>query len=77
MYKDLDAWIKSCPFCLRGKTPRRSAPLQKNVTTTHPFECLGIDFMGPLPKSSTVFRYVLVIIDHFTNWVEAFLNPTK
>ena len=72
MYKDMEDWIKRCQFCQRRKTPRRSAPTQPNLRTTRPFECIGIDVLGPLPTSSTGFRYVIVFVDHFTGWVEAF-----
>jgi hypothetical protein len=40
--------------------------------TKKPFETFGID-IAYLPLSKNGFRYVLVAIDYFTNWVEASL----
>lgn len=34
------------------------------------FDCWGIDFMGPFPKSNSNL-YVLVCVDYVTKWVEA------
>lgn len=33
---------------------------------------LGLDFMGPFPRSKKGNTYVLVIVDYFTKWVELF-----
>lgn len=37
-----------------------------------PFERLQMDILGPLPTSSSGKRYLLVVVDCFTKWVEAF-----
>jgi len=37
-----------------------------------PFERVQMDILGPLPISSSGNRYLLVITDCFTKWVEAF-----
>jgi hypothetical protein len=34
------------------------------------FDVLGIDYMGPFPKSGK-FEYILVEVDYFSKWVEA------
>jgi hypothetical protein len=34
-------------------------------------DMIGIDVIGPLPKSTNNNRYILVIGDHFTRWMEA------
>ncbi len=33
---------------------------------------LGVDLMGPLPKSKKGNVYLLVVVDYFTKWVELF-----
>lgn len=33
---------------------------------------LGIDIMGPFPKSNKLHEYLLVVVDYFTKWVELF-----
>ena len=37
-----------------------------------PFERVQIDILGPFPITSLGNRYLLVVIDCFTKWVEAF-----
>jgi hypothetical protein len=72
MYKDLDVWIKSCVLCQERKGRRPPVTLQPNLITTRPFECIGIDVLGPLPLSNNRHRFIIVFVDHFTGWVEAF-----
>ena len=72
MYKDVDYTVRSCTRCQSRKTPRTHAALQPNLLTSHPFECVGVDVLGPLPRSTSGYRYIIVFIDHFTRWVEAF-----
>ena len=37
-----------------------------------PWEKLGMDLMGPLPRSEKGNTFLFVIIDYFTKWVEIF-----
>ena len=71
MYTDTCKFVKSCELCLKIKTttPKQNGLLQP-ITTIRPFELVGID-IAYLPNSGKGFRYVLVAIDYFTNWVEA------
>jgi len=36
-----------------------------------PFQKWGLDFVGPLPRSSTGHVYILVATDYMTRWAEA------
>ena len=44
----------------------------KQYSVGAPFEHIALDIMGPLPESQQGNRYILVISDYFTRWVEAF-----
>ena len=71
-YTELRNWILSCPKCQRYKSRNTRAQLQPNLVTHEPFECVGVDILGPLPVTSPhKYRYIIVFIDHFTSWVEA------
>ena len=37
-----------------------------------PWERIAIDIVGPLPKTQRNNRYLLVVIDYYTRWPEAF-----
>ncbi|PNY13504.1 hypothetical protein L195_g010160 [Trifolium pratense] len=43
---------------------------QKGILEVEPFDCWGIDFMGPFPNSYNK-TYILVCVDYVTKWVEA------
>ncbi|KAG8501400.1 hypothetical protein CXB51_003539 [Gossypium anomalum] len=46
----------------------------------HPFSMWGMDVIGPIsPKASNGHRFIFVVIDYFTKWVEAasYANVTK
>jgi transposase InsO family protein len=43
---------------------------QKGILEIEPFDCWGIDFMGPFPSSYSNL-YILVCVDYVTKWVEA------
>ncbi|CAG2211132.1 unnamed protein product [Mytilus edulis] len=70
--KDVEQWCKCCNICASRKPPSKKpkAPLQQyNVGA--PFERIGIDILGPLPKSTRGNKFLLVIGDYFTKWMEA------
>ena len=71
-YTELAKWIKSCPKCQRRKSRQTRAPLQPNLQTSKPWECVCVDVLGPLPPTAKhKYRYIIVFVDHFTSYVEA------
>ena len=70
---DVQRWVRECEQCQRRNPPNPlpKAPLE-TIRATHPFQKVTWDVMGPLPASDTGFKYILVITDVFTKWVEAF-----
>ena len=71
--KDVENWVRSCVKCQRRRgTPRKMrAPMQPSAVG-FPLERMAMNIMGPLPVSERGNRYVLVIMDYFTKWAEAF-----
>ena len=46
--------------------------LRKKYAVGLPLERVGLDILGPLPESSLGNKYILVVSDCFTKWVEAY-----
>jgi hypothetical protein len=49
---------------------KHANPLQP-IDLSWPFAIWGIDIMGILPKAPGGFRFLFVMIDTFTKWMEA------
>ena len=67
MANDVYQMVKECRSCaaVRG-TPFRHQKFLKLFPATGPMEFVAMDFLGPLPKSHSGKRHVLVITDRFT-----------
>ena len=65
-----------CEKCQKRNFPskRLRAPL-KQYPVGVPFKRVGIDILSPLPESKRGNKYIVVIGDYFTKWVEAFGVP--
>ena len=71
--QDIETYIRECEQCQRRNppNPRPIAPLG-TIKTTEPFEKISWDIMGPLPTSEQGNKYIVVVTDLFSKWVEAF-----
>ena len=62
-----------CYTCQLYKPENKKLAGKLQQTQTHrPWEMLGVDLMGPFPKSSNQNVYLLVFVDYFSRWVELF-----
>lgn len=71
--KDVWAYVKACVTCQKYKPDnKKPAGLMQPTAVTEAWEKIGVDLMGPLPRSKNGNKYLLVIIDYFTKWIEVF-----
>ncbi|CAJ2642327.1 unnamed protein product [Trifolium pratense] len=71
LFKDCVDFVKNCDKCQRtGSIAMRNEMPQNGILEIEPFDCWGIDFMGPFPSSYSNL-YILVCVDYVNKWVEA------
>src|SRR5687767_10116256 len=70
MLGDITQYVKCCDKCQRrGKSGGKGLLYPISVENT--FDRIGIDFVGPLPKTGKGNKYIIVAIDYLTKWTEA------
>lgn len=73
MYTEVSKFCKSCEKCqLTAGKGVSQAHLQPLPIIGTPFERIGMDIVGPLEKSSSGNRFILVLCDYATRYPEAF-----
>ncbi|KAI4881115.1 hypothetical protein NFI96_026358, partial [Prochilodus magdalenae] len=71
MRKDVKSYVLSCPVCQLTKPSQlKPAGMLVPVHATEPWEIVGVDFVGPLPRTQAGNAYLLVFVDYFSKWVE-------
>ena len=76
MRRCIRTFVQSCRVCgeVKASTSTTKAPLRP-INVSEPFVFWAMDYMGPLPEISRGNKHVLVVMDHFTKYCEAF--PTQ
>lgn len=76
MYKMVEDYVQTCPVCQRKGKPKKVNELRP-ITVSRPFELIGIDMVGPLKLTNSGNRYIIVMTEYLTKWVEAKAVPNK
>ena len=77
-WSDVNDWCRTCATCATRKTPapKPKAHLQ-TITAGYPMQIVATDILEPLPLTPNGNSYLLVAIDYFTRWVEAYPIPNQ
>ena len=74
---DVKLWCKLCIICAAKKGNKKiRSPLQQYEVGS-PLERIAMDFQGPFPETESGNRHLLVIMDYFTRWPEAYALPDQ
>ena len=70
--------VRACSVCGARKRPHKPprAPLQ-NYQQGAPLDRIAMDILGPFPESDQGNRYILLIGDTFTKWIETYPIPDE
>ena len=75
---DVKTWVKQCDLCASRKpTPNQRKATLKQHQAGEPLERVAIDILGPLPTSNDGNKYIMIVVDYFTKWAEAYAIPNQ
>ena len=72
MAKDVAEYCRTCGVCQKTSRRGQKAPLVPMPVIGEPFERIAMDIIGPLPRTRTGKRFVLVVSDYATRYPEAY-----
>ncbi|GJX40252.1 reverse transcriptase domain-containing protein [Tanacetum coccineum] len=71
-HEDAKKEVQECDsFQIHTPVPRLPKTLMTSIMAPWPFYQWGIDILGPLPPAKGGAKFVIVVIDYFTKWIEA------
>ena len=78
MYSDIETYVKTCEEWKKSKRDihGKKAPL-KPMPIEDVFSRLHMDILGPITTTKDGYKYILLIVDSFSKWPEAFPLKTQ
>ncbi|XGW31362.1 hypothetical protein V3C99_009938 [Haemonchus contortus] len=76
MTRDVRLWTEECKKCTLFNAQSQMTPPLKPISSTRPFEMIGVDLLEMGPTSSGN-KYILSVIDHFTKFGGAYPVASK
>jgi hypothetical protein len=63
--------VTTCQACQKF-LPNSKSPSQPSqlITPSWPLQRCGIDIVGPLTTTQGYYKYVVVVVEYFTKWIE-------
>ncbi|GAU50359.1 hypothetical protein TSUD_409320 [Trifolium subterraneum] len=72
MQNDAKDHVLKCDKCQRhGDMHIAPANELKTLISPWPFSWWGMDILGPFPTAARQVKYLIVVVDYFTKWIEA------
>lgn len=78
MYQNIADYVRSCRECQLAKKPTHHAPAPLTpMPIEDRFSRIHMDILGPLTKTTEGHKYILLVVDSFSKWPEAFPLRTQ
>ena len=69
MWKEVRQYVRTCGGCQRAaRNTNAKAPLQPLPLVSEPFTKVAFDIVGPLPRTTSGFKYLLTMLCMFTKF---------
>ena len=71
MYKTVHEYVRTCDQCQRSKATNQSPPglLQPLPIPQRNWDCVSLDFIGPLPKTSNGYDMIMTVVDKLSKMI--------
>lgn len=71
LYRDVAKYVTKCILCQKHKLLQEKKPGLMHINNAEqPWQVITSDLIGPLPRSSKGYNYIIVFHDKFTKWTE-------
>uniref|UniRef100_A0A3B3SFD3 Gypsy retrotransposon integrase-like protein 1 n=1 Tax=Paramormyrops kingsleyae TaxID=1676925 RepID=A0A3B3SFD3_9TELE len=76
--RDVEDFCRCCDLCTARKGPQGQSRAQlQQFPVGEPMQRVGVDVMGPFPRTTQGNRFILTAMDYFTKWPEAYALPDQ
>ena len=70
MADDVKEWLRQCVVCVKRKSPAGQHHPLGNIQTGHRWDRIAMDILDVCDPTPDSYRYILVIADYFSKWME-------
>lgn len=71
---EVDAFVRSCDVCQKTNPPPGKHPYSV-IPISGLFHTWSVDFAGPLPETTRRYVYIIIAVEHLSNWPIAVAIP--
>ena len=78
MYNDINQYVQTCEICQQTKRAYHSKPPPLQPQPTHDiFNRWHMDILSGLPTTKDKYKHILLVVDSYSKWCEAFPLRTQ